>query len=176
MPKRESITIRKERLYPDPPDDVWVAITDARALAECFEPNDHQPVVGHRFKFVVDGGKAGCHAKECEVLDADPPRRLVWDWRLAPSKPGRAAPKPMRVCWTLSPESDGTTKLVLEHVDAQHIGWLQRTLMRIGWGVMMKKSIPRILANIHDGAFTPGAIPLNKRYYSCKNVPVEYAR
>ena len=32
--KGNPITIRKERFYPHPPEVVWVALTDARALAE----------------------------------------------------------------------------------------------------------------------------------------------
>jgi len=46
----KKITIRKERFYPNPPEDVWVALTDPRTLAEWFEPNNHEPTVGHKFR------------------------------------------------------------------------------------------------------------------------------
>jgi hypothetical protein len=49
-------------------------------------------------------------------------------------------------------------------------------MMRIGWGFMMKKMIPQVLGNVREGRFTPGAIPLNKRYYTCATVPQEYVR
>ena len=49
-------------------------------------------------------------------------------------------------------------------------------MMRVGWGFMMKKLIPRVLERVRDGTFTPGAIPLEKRYYTCKTVPETYVR
>ncbi len=49
-------------------------------------------------------------------------------------------------------------------------------MMRIGWGVMMKRLIPKILQRVQAAEFTPGAIPLGKRYYTCKTVPEEYVR
>src|SRR5687767_1206767 len=54
MVARKTITIRKKRFYPNPPEDVWAAITDAHALAEWLEPNNHKPVVGHKFQFRCD--------------------------------------------------------------------------------------------------------------------------
>lgn len=41
---------------------------------------------------------------------------------------------------------------------------------------MMKRLIPRVLAHIDGGKFTPGAISLNKRAYKCKTVPEQYIR
>ena len=84
-----SITIRKERFYPHPPEDVWAAISDPHALAEWLEPNDHRPVVGHKF---------------------------------------------------------------------------------------LKKLIPRIIMRVENGTFSPSAIPLKKRYYTCKSVPEQFIR
>ena len=81
----------------------------------------------------------------------------------------------MTITWTLTPQ-DGGTLLVLEQSGAENIGWLTRNMMRIGWGVMMKRLIPKVLARVSNGTFTPGAIPLNKRYYTCKTVPEIYVR
>ena len=172
MSAGKTITIRHEVTYIHPQEHVWVAITDPYALAEWFEPNDHQPVIGHRFRFLTDDS-----TKDCEVLDAEPPSRLVWSWQYVPS-PHTGKPRqsgPMKISWTLVPEGKGT-RLILEHFNAEHIGWLHRTLMRIGWKYMMKKFIPRVLANIQNKEFTPGAIPLKKRVYKCKTVPERYVR
>ena len=175
MVARRTITIRKERFYPHPPEDVWAAISDPHALAEWLEPNNHQPVVGHKFMFRCDPNICGCGMTECEVLEADPPRRLVWSWVHVPKNPDQPRPEPMTIAWTLVPKDNGTL-LILEHSGAENIGWLTRNMMRIGWGVMMKRLIPRILAHVAGGKFTPGAIPLQKRYYTCKTVPEEYVR
>ena len=170
----KSIIIRKERFYPHPPEDVWAAIADPHALAEWLEPNNHQAIVGHKFEFMCDNDVCGGHT-ECEVLEADRPRRLVWKWVHVYDDAKRGKAKPMTITWTLVPKEGGTL-LTLEHADAQNIGWLQRNMMRMGWGFMMKKLIPRVLGNVKSGAFTPGAIPLEKRYYKCKTVPNKYVR
>lgn len=175
MVAQRTITIRKERYYAHPPEDVWAAISDPHALAEWLEPNNHQPVVGHKFQFVCDPGICGASHKECEVLEADPPRRLVWSWVDVPKDPNAPRPAPMKIAWTLVPQGEGTL-LILEHSGAENISWLIRNMMRVGWGVMMKRLIPRILEQVRAGQFTPGAIPLNKRYYSCKTVPEKYVR
>ena len=172
MGKGKEVTIRHEVFYPHPPEHVWIAITDPHALAEWFEPNDHQPVVGHQFHFMVDGA-----AKECQVVEAEPPRRLVWSWQYMPDPAtGKLRQSgPMTVSWTLVPEGQGT-RLLLEQTGAEHLGWLHRRLMRFGWKYMMTKYIPKILENVKDRQFTPGAIPLAKRLYKCKTVPEEYVR
>ena len=168
----KTITIRYEVTYGHPQEHVWIAITDPYALAEWFEPNDHQPVVGHRFRFVVDDS-----AKDCEVLEAEPPSRLTWSWQDVPNpNTGKSRQSgPMRINWALASHGEGT-KLILEHCNAENIRWLQRTLMRIGWKYMMKQLIPRVLENIENEQFTPGAIPLEKRVYKCKTVPEQYVR
>ena len=173
MAKRKTITIRKERFYPHPPEAVWAAITDPHALAEWLEPNNHKPVVGHKFEFSCDQGACGAGSTECEVLEADAPRKLVWKW-VHVGKGGKKA-DPMTITWTLIPKDQGTL-LILEHSGAENISWLTRNMMRVGWGFMMKKLIPKILQRVESGKFTPGAIPLNKRYYTCKTVPEKYVR
>ena len=81
----------------------------------------------------------------------------------------------MTISWTLVPKDNGTL-LILEHSGAENISWIQRNMMRLGWSFMMKKLIPKVLGNVKAGDFTPGAIPLNKRYYTCKTVPDKYTR
>ena len=46
--------VTKTRVYPHSIEDVWTAITDARALAEWLMPNDFQPVLGSKFRMMVD--------------------------------------------------------------------------------------------------------------------------
>ena len=175
MASRKPITIRKQRFYPHPPEDVWAAITDPHALAEWLEPNDHLAKAGHKFQFRCDPGLCGCGITECEVLEADPPRRLVWSWVSVPKNENSPRPDPMTIIWTLTPQEGGTL-LTLEHRGAENIDWLTRNMMRVGWGYMMKKLIARVLSRVEHGSFSPGAIPLEKRAYSCKSVPENYTR
>jgi uncharacterized protein YndB with AHSA1/START domain len=174
MGKRKPITIRKEWFYPHPPEDVWVAITDPHALAEWFEPNNHEPIAGHKFEFVTDASICGSRT-DSEALEADPPRLLVWKWTHHYNNPKRPPAEPMTISWSLVPKDKGTL-LILEHRGAENISWIQRGMMRMGWSVMMKKLIPKVLNNVKAGKFSPGAIPLNKRYYKAETVPEKYIR
>lgn len=104
MPQRKPITIRKERFYPHLPEDVWVAITDPHALAEWFEPNDHEPVAGHEFQFRCDPGPCGSGTTESKVVEADPPRRLVWSWVSVPRNPKHPRPRTHDDCLDAHPQ------------------------------------------------------------------------
>ncbi len=46
--------IRLDIIYPHPPERIWKALTDSRSLAKWLMPNDFQPRLGHRFRFVKE--------------------------------------------------------------------------------------------------------------------------
>ncbi|MGH7179920.1 MAG: SRPBCC family protein [Tepidisphaeraceae bacterium] len=166
-----SKTVRKEAFYPLPPEKVWVALTDPRALAEWLMPNNFAPVVGHKFRFQVDPMPGCGHVTECEVLEVDPPRKLVWSWMPVAKHAHPPGTRPSTVTWTLTPENSGT-RLVLVHEGMEVYPWWQRLMMRFGWGTMVKRWIPKVAANVDgSGQFTPGAIPLSKRCYKTKTLP-----
>lgn len=106
-----SNTIRKEILFPQPPEHVWRGIADSAALAEWMFPNDFEPRVGHRFTFRVPPNPAvgfeGLIVR-CEVLECEAPTRLVFSWAVA----GPVADT--RVSFVLEPEGEGT-RLIFEH-------------------------------------------------------------
>lgn len=164
--------IRKEAFYPHPPEKVWIALTDPHALAEWFMPNDFKPIVGHKFRFQTDPLLGFSGILECELLVADKPRCLSWSGIDVPKDPTKPRSSPTTVTWTLNPEQEGT-RLVLEHTGVEVIVWWHRLLLRLGWGTMLKKYIPKILANIDENGFHPGAIPLEKRGYKCKTISPE---
>ncbi len=165
--------IVKDVFYPHAPARVWVALTDRHALAEWLMPNDFEPVQGRRFRFQYDpNGLCPDGLVECQVLEIDPPRRMVWSWVHAPLDPAAPRPPASIVTWTLAPEGAGT-RLRLEHSNLDSERWLIATMMRFGWGYMLKRLIPRVLQNVAapaPHAFTPGAIPLAKRGYKCKTI------
>lgn len=167
----------KEAYYPNvAPQQVWVALTDPRAIAEWLMPNNFRAEPGAKFVFQVDP-MPGCNTiTECEVLELDPPRKLVYSWHPLPNKPGGKRQAPSIVSWTLTPEGEGT-RLVLEHRGVEAMPFFQRWAMVFGWGTMVKRWIPKVARNARvDGSFTPGAIPLEKRCYKHKNLPAHIVR
>ena len=104
-------TVRREILIPQPREAVWAAITESATLAQWMYPNDFEPRVGHRFTFQVPGNPKmnfdGLTVR-CEVLELEPPSRLVFSWRVA----GPVANT--QVVFRLEPEGEGT-RLFLEH-------------------------------------------------------------
>jgi uncharacterized protein YndB with AHSA1/START domain len=104
-------TIRREIQMPQPPAQVWQAITDRATLAEWMFPNDFEPRVGHRFTFQVPGNpKANFDGLtvRCEVLECDPPKLLAFSWSAG------APVENTRVSFRLEPDGDGT-RLFFEH-------------------------------------------------------------
>jgi uncharacterized protein YndB with AHSA1/START domain len=169
--------LRKEAFYPNvDPQQVWVALTDPRAIAEWLMPNTFRAELGAKFVFQVDP-MPGCNTiTECEVLELDPPKKLVYSWHPLPNKSAGNRQGKSIVSWTLTPEGNGT-RLVLEHIGFEVIPFIQRLGMAFGWGTMVKRWIPKVAANAtSDGAFQPGAIPLAKRCYKHKNLPDHIVR
>jgi len=113
-----------EEVIPHPVEAVWGQLTDASAIEEwLMMANDFRPELGARFRLKTrqlapDGW---IHA---EVLELDPPRRMVWGWR-----PGASAP-PTTVTFELTPEGE-STRLRLSHVGEIDSGIA--ALLEQGW-------------------------------------------
>ena len=109
---------------------------------------------------------------ECEVLEVDAPRRLVYSWACL-RKDLTKRPPLTTVTWTLAPEPGGT-RLTLEHSGLEHESFWLRFSMNMGWGPMVTKLLPKAVRNVRDGRFTAGAI--TKRDSGTKTVPPGYAK
>jgi uncharacterized protein YndB with AHSA1/START domain len=91
-----------ETFYPHPPERVWLALTDRRALSVWMMDNNFEASLGHQFQFQscpLLGVKVTIY---CQVLEVEAPLRLVYSWKEQPSDP------PSRVSWTLFPVAGGT--------------------------------------------------------------------
>lgn len=139
-----------EATYPYPPEEVWRALTTREAIAAWLMETDfREPVVGHRFQFrdkprrVVgwDG------VTDCEVLEVDPPRGLVY--RFGAAQGGFPA---TRVAWDLDPVAGGTRVRLRHSGFTGFKGWMMRQGMNHGWGKIVRHAIPFVVERMRGGA------------------------
>jgi uncharacterized protein YndB with AHSA1/START domain len=132
--------LRFDRYYPHPPEKVWRALTDARAIAQWLMPNDFEPKLGHHFQFRSKpvGGWDGI--VNCEVLELDPPRRLVYTWT--------SNMLDTRVAWRLEPEGTGT-RLRLEHTGFDGFrAWMISHILGSGWKSRILAELGAVVARM----------------------------
>ncbi|HWB00699.1 MAG TPA: SRPBCC domain-containing protein [Pirellulales bacterium] len=140
--------IRREFQLPQSPDRVWRAIADSATLAQWMYPNDFAPRVGHRFTFRVPANpKVGFEGLtvDCEVLECDAPRRLVFSWSVG------GPVVDTRVSFQLEPHENGT-HLVFEHsgFDLAHpFGKQAFRGAEFGWAKMLEQ-LAIVVANVAD--------------------------
>jgi uncharacterized protein YndB with AHSA1/START domain len=143
-------TIRREILIPQPPAQVWRAITDSAMLAEWMFPNDFQPRIGHHFTFRVpgnpkmnfDGLTVRCEVLECEAPVQNSGGRLVFSWSAG------APVENTQVSFVLERAGEGT-RLLFEHsgFDLAHpFGQQAFKGAEFGWAKMLKQ-LADVVAN-----------------------------
>jgi uncharacterized protein YndB with AHSA1/START domain len=136
-------------VMPQPPEQVWGAITHRDALAEWMFPNDFEPRVGHHFTFRVppkpEANFDGLTV-HCEVLECEPSSRLVFSWSAG------GAVVDTRVSFLLEPEGSGT-RLVFEHsgFDLSHpFGNQAFKGAEFGWARMLEQLSTVVVARATD--------------------------
>jgi len=131
-----------EHDYPAPIDHVWRALTDRALLAEWLMDNDFTPTRGARCQFRMKPQPGFNGIIECEVLEVEAPRRLVYTWD------GGGPFGKTTLLWTLQPLSIGT-RLRLEHRGfAGFRPFLLSLMMSSGWNKKLTKVVPMILARM----------------------------
>jgi len=102
-PATRSIVV--ERLMPHGAEKIWKALTTSHLIVEWLMKNDFEPVVGHRFTFEATPVPGWSGVVNCEVLEVEPPSRLVYRWG-----DGSESDSGLKtiVTWTLTPQADGT--------------------------------------------------------------------
>ncbi len=88
------------RIYNHPPERVWRALTDSKALARWLMENDFEPRVGHRFQFKTDPAPGFDGIVDCQVLAIEAPRFLSYTWT--------GGPIDTVISFSLEPVSEGT--------------------------------------------------------------------
>ena len=94
-----------EREMPHPREKIWRALTTPELIQDWLMQNDFQPVAGHRFQFRAKPMPGWSGVTNCEVLEVEAPRRLVYSWG-----DGTESDSGLRtvVTWTLTPVDGGT--------------------------------------------------------------------
>jgi uncharacterized protein YndB with AHSA1/START domain len=100
----ETRSVVVERSLPHPPEKVWRALSEGDLMARWMMPNDFQPVVGHRFTFRAPPMPQWDGIVNCEVLEIEPPRRLVIRWGVGGDGPGALV---TTAAFTVTPEPGG---------------------------------------------------------------------
>jgi uncharacterized protein YndB with AHSA1/START domain len=137
--------LKLERVFPQPPERVWRALTERRAMAQWMMESDFEPVLGHRFTFRAKPQRGWDGVTYCEVIELDPPRRLAYTWR-GGAGDGAALTLDTVVRFTLLPEGTGT-RLVLEHTGFSGLkSVLVSFLMKAGWNKMLAKKLGPAIA------------------------------
>src|SRR6201999_3266629 len=98
--------VRLEMTYPHPAEIVWRAISDKTLVGRWLMETDLEPVVGREFQFRTTPQPGWNGIVEARVLEAEPPRRLVYTWSGSWGE--------SQVAWTLEAVAGGT-KVTLEH-------------------------------------------------------------
>jgi uncharacterized protein YndB with AHSA1/START domain len=131
----------------EPPEEIWRALTEPKLLSQWLMENDIQPVVGHKFNFRAKPMGDWNGIVDCEVLEADPPHKLVYTWQGGSDKNEAYGHRlDTTVTWTLTPTSTGGTLLHLVHHGFQP-GDYAFEIMGQGWRSMVTaEKITHILA------------------------------
>jgi uncharacterized protein YndB with AHSA1/START domain len=91
------------------PEAVWEAITKPEFTSQYFHGVTIETTPEERFSY--QGGEL---RNTVEVLEYDPPRRLVHGW-VSYYDPEMAAEEPSRVTWEIEPQEGGYSLLTLVH-------------------------------------------------------------
>jgi uncharacterized protein YndB with AHSA1/START domain len=90
------------------PEQIWDAITKPEFTQQYFFGARIEVRDGRRLSAIGDT------EWDEEVLEADPPRRLVHQW-ISAYDPEMAAEEPSRLTWEIEPQDGGVTKLTVVH-------------------------------------------------------------
>lgn len=124
--------------YPHPVERVWSALTSSEALAAWLMPNDFAPAVGHGFTFRTRPAPGFDGIVRCQVLELEPPRRMVWSWA--------GGTIDTTVTWTLEETADGGTRLRMHQVGFHGLGaQLTRRILAGGYPRILGQRLPAYL-------------------------------
>ena len=97
-----NLNVVLQEVLPHPIEAVWAALANRAAISDwLMQTAEFEPVAGTRFRIKTDRLSADGWVK-AEVIEFDPPRRMVWAWSVDEVTP------PTTVIFELTPEGAGT--------------------------------------------------------------------
>jgi uncharacterized protein YndB with AHSA1/START domain len=102
------------------PERIWEAITSPEWTARYGyrTPQEYDLRPGGTFRALANDGMKAVGAPDAvvegEVLEVDPPRRLVQTWRML-FEPSQAAEPLTRITWDIEPMEGGVSRLTVTH-------------------------------------------------------------
>jgi uncharacterized protein YndB with AHSA1/START domain len=108
------------------PEQIWEAITKPEFTERYFHGVRVEVRAGRRFSAMGDT------TWDEEVLEEDPPRRLVHRW-VSGYDPDMAAEEQSRVSWEIEPQEDGTTLLTVVHDQLEGAPKTATAVSGTGW-------------------------------------------
>ena len=141
--------IRIVRDYPQPPDQVWRALTDPALIPRWTStgaggrPEGFATTVGATFRYVAKPRLGWSGIVECEVLESDEPRLLRYSW----ADPGGG--EVTEVAYRLEPRGRGT-RFTYEHTGFTGVGGLfMATLLGRVRTKMLTVGLPAVLETMN---------------------------
>ena len=132
-----------ERELSHSPAKVWRALTESALIDDWLMANDFIPVVGHRFQLRTTPMPHWNGVLDGEVLEVDPPRRLVYTW-CASADEAAGGLKSVGT-WTLSSTATGT-RLRMEQSGFRPQDENNRRGAQFGW----QKNLDKLAGVISD--------------------------
>jgi uncharacterized protein YndB with AHSA1/START domain len=103
-----------EREYPHDVAQVWKALTTNEGISDwLLETDNFQAEVGHRFEMTCVNKDGSKDVYRCQILEIDPPHRMLWSWVLA----GKEAEGLTEVEFRLRATNTGTVVTLIHRGD-----------------------------------------------------------
>jgi uncharacterized protein YndB with AHSA1/START domain len=141
--------IRIVRDYPQPPEQVWRALTDPALIPRWTStgaggrPEGFATTVGAKFRYVAKPRPGWSGIVECEVLESGEPRLLRYSW----ADPGGG--EVTEVAYRLDPR-EGGTRFTYEHTGFTGVGGLfMATLLGRVRTKMLTTGLPAVLNDMN---------------------------
>lgn len=129
--------LKLSAFYPFPPDRVWKALTDSRALSVWLMPNDFKPQIGHKFNFRTKPAPGFDGVVHCEVMELVEQKRLSFSWK--------GGPVDTVVSFELEKAPNGTSVRFEQKGFDGAKSIMVSFLLNRGWKKMFSKSLPHVI-------------------------------